>query len=410
MTVLHQHKTTIERILFYVLVFLYIFNIEFSFMPLGLRSRTLIGLVGIVYVVSHTSILSRLSYRYVITLVFLVLWSLISIIINNSSDIWCIRFVAINILSLTGAIFLIEKFSINGFSSISKIIIGCIFINAAIAFIGMQIPSIGQWIYDIQGSIIEKNIEQLTNFRSRSIGFGIGNNFYGGVINAIGLILLCYLLRIKEISIRQFLILFTLLFFFGIFIARTSAIGLLGLFLLFSPGQIHYKKVLVALVILGLLYLIGSYLWPYIEEKINTKWAFEIYYNYTFGKGFETSSTNRLKEMYVFPSSIKTWLLGDAQYLNADNTYYMHTDVGYLRCIYYYGVIGLLIFLCSQVLIIGGIKNVVGRQVSLPVIFLLVVLIVNLKGFFDISPFLFLLVFPRRPKQDKIPTRVYCNE
>ena len=59
-----------------------------------------------------------------------------------------------------------------------------------------------------------------------------------------------------------------------------------------------------------------------------------------------------LQNMYVFPEAIKTWLIGDGYFSPPQDTdpyftgkirlgYYMGTDVGYLRFIFYFGLIGL---------------------------------------------------------------------
>lgn len=59
--------------------------------------------------------------------------------------------------------------------------------------------------------------------------------------------------------------------------------------------------------------------------------------------------------MYVFPETLKTWIIGDGYFLNPSDIdsyytgkiyggYYMGTDVGYLRFIFYFGLIGLIAF------------------------------------------------------------------
>ena len=58
----------------------------------------------------------------------------------------------------------------------------------------------------------------------------------------------------------------------------------------------------------------------------------------------------------VFPDNLKTWIIGDGYFSNPYNTdpfyigvksggYYMGTDVGYLRFIFYFGLIGLSAFI-----------------------------------------------------------------
>ena len=67
------------------------------------------------------------------------------------------------------------------------------------------------------------------------------------------------------------------------------------------------------------------------------------------------SSNDRLSNMYVWPDNLQTWLIGDGYFSNPINTdpyfigtitggYYMGTDVGFLRFIYYFGMIGLTAF------------------------------------------------------------------
>ena len=70
-------------------------------------------------------------------------------------------------------------------------------------------------------------------------------------------------------------------------------------------------------------------------------------------------------DMYVFPDNLKTWLIGDGYFDGPSLTdpyyvgptmtgFYKWTDVGYLRFIFYFGVIGLVAFIlyffkCAQV-------------------------------------------------------------
>ena len=91
------------------------------------------------------------------------------------------------------------------------------------------------------------------------------------------------------------------------------------------------------------------------QIRKNMRFGFEGFFNY-FEKGkFTYDSNETLKSMYVWPEDIKTWVVGDGYFNNPVTVdphytgeitegYYMNTDVGYLRFIYYFGVIGLLFF------------------------------------------------------------------
>ena len=91
------------------------------------------------------------------------------------------------------------------------------------------------------------------------------------------------------------------------------------------------------------------------QLRKNIRFGFEGFFNY-FEKGkFNYDSNETLKAMYVWPDNAKTWIIGDAYFNNpygndpyytseVTEGYYKNTDVGYLRFIYYFGVIGLLMF------------------------------------------------------------------
>ena len=68
--------------------------------------------------------------------------------------------------------------------------------------------------------------------------------------------------------------------------------------------------------------------------------------------------------MVIFPDNDKTWIIGDGYMLNPfwvdDNFvgpnygggFYMGTDIGYLRFIFYFGIVGLMAFLCFFVSVV----------------------------------------------------------
>ena len=75
-----------------------------------------------------------------------------------------------------------------------------------------------------------------------------------------------------------------------------------------------------------------------------------------FEKGeWYTTSNETLIKMIVSPDNVKTWLIGDGYFDNPINTnpyfigeirggFYMGTDIGYLRFIFYFGLLGLSLF------------------------------------------------------------------
>ncbi len=70
--------------------------------------------------------------------------------------------------------------------------------------------------------------------------------------------------------------------------------------------------------------------------------AFEAVIGLGEGGGVRTSSTDDLISMIVFPDSLKGWLIGYGFYENpaSPDENYMGTDIGYLRLLFYVGMIG----------------------------------------------------------------------
>ncbi len=93
--------------------------------------------------------------------------------------------------------------------------------------------------------------------------------------------------------------------------------------------------------------------------RSNFRFGFEGFFSLVEKGEWQIHSNNILKNMVVWPDNLKTWFIGDG-YLNnpSDKSldtydpyfvgkfhgYYMGTDIGYLRYIFYFGIIGLVTF------------------------------------------------------------------
>ena len=132
------------------------------------------------------------------------------------------------------------------------------------------------------------------------------------------------------------------------------------------------------------------------------RFAFEGFFS-LFEKGYwEVSSTETLKSMVVWPETIHTWIIGDGYFENSRNDinylgdataagFYMGTDVGYLRFLFYFGIVGLIpmmgVIIGSAIICIRHFKN----ERFLFILALLVGLIVWAKVSTDV--FLFFALF-----------------
>jgi hypothetical protein len=97
------------------------------------------------------------------------------------------------------------------------------------------------------------------------------------------------------------------------------------------------------------------------------EFGFEGIFSYFESGEFETDSTAKLKSMIVWPEEPRTWIIGDGYFENSRNDinylgdatvegFYMGTDIGYLRFIFYFGIIGLIAI--SLVVIYSGLIGI----------------------------------------------------
>lgn len=161
---------------------------------------------------------------------------------------------------------------------------------------------------------------------------------------------------------------FLILLIIGNMIARTTLVGVclsllyIFVYLLYSKDKnINVKWTFAQLAILCICAILICVSLYHTNEGFqhHIRFAFEMFFNY-FERGvFETGSTNTLLEMYSqVPETFKTWIIGDGYLLSPtnidpyyvgdapDSEYYMGTDVGYFRLIFYFGLSGLCIYIC----------------------------------------------------------------
>ena len=101
--------------------------------------------------------------------------------------------------------------------------------------------------------------------------------------------------------------------------------------------------------------------------------------------------------MYVYPETLKTWIIGDGYFSNPKSDpyytgeiypgFYKDTDVGYLRFIFYFGVTGLLLF--SSFFLQVGRSCIQRIPQHKQLIYLL--LVVNFVVWFKVSTDIFLV-------------------
>lgn len=170
---------------------------------------------------------------------------------------------------------------------------------------------------------------------------------------------LCFwMLKLHNYKISWFY--FALLFIGSACYGRVGLLANIILFGYFSVASIKFKKkkYVLLLVVGGVSLFVGLALYiEYFSSSYNAfSWMLEPLVNLMKGNKQLSGSSSQLKKMYIFDFNSFTLLFGDALYLDPNgNGYYRHTDVGFLRVMYYGGLILLLTYYVSQLIFLWGL-------------------------------------------------------
>lgn len=239
--------------------------------------------------------------------------------------------------------------------------------------------------------------------------YGIGASLdVAGLRFSTVLLMIAYMclqpdVRANGIRIVGYLLAFFIIAIVGNMMARTTTMGV-ALSMLYWCWALYRDKdsrsVLLWIIGAGVFVVLNCvYLYkvnPMFREDI--RFAFEGFFSLAEKGEWDVSSNEILKNMIVFPDNFKTWMIGDGYIENPYNLdpyyigpkfggYYMGTDIGYLRFIFYFGIVGLFLFL---MFFWKTTQICIQRFRGYTLLFLLI-LAVNLAGWFKVSTDVFLV-------------------
>ena len=200
--------------------------------------------------------------------------------------------------------------------------------------------------------------------------YGLGASLdVGGSRFAAVLLLIGYMLTLDKITkntklMYMYILSFLFILVVGSMVGRTTSVGggiaLIYLLwknkeLLFSPK--NRKFLIIFLLVMAVGIRVAVYYYNINTAfRENVRFAFEGFFNWWETGEWKTTSTNKWQTMIIWPDNMKTWWIGDGYfmgpsdidpyYIGPENPgFYKWTDIGYLRFIYYFGLIGLIIFM-----------------------------------------------------------------
>ena len=239
-------------------------------------------------------------------------------------------------------------------------------IQCLLAFAISQIP----FVENVVNSIFITDAENMA--KGRLYGIGASLDVAGLRLMAVLVITACMIVNLSEREstkyLKWYVVSFLIISLLGNMISRSSIfgviIGLLYLAWASVSGKIGVKSNLIRLwrylsLSIGALVFCGVFLYQTNQSfHNNMRYGFEGFFS-LYEKGeWEVSSNNGLIWMLknIKPEKTRTWIIGDG-YCGDPNKdpyytgsqfpggYYMGTDVGYMRFIFYFGILGTIVFI-----------------------------------------------------------------
>lgn len=201
--------------------------------------------------------------------------------------------------------------------------------------------------------------ENSVAWEARLYGLGASSDT-GGVHFCIGLVAAAFMLcqeKQRENTLVLYALSFLLITLIGNMMSRTTSIGaLIGIayvvyktnFWKLHVSSSNVRTMTSFLIITVVIIPIAIVLYQRsVDIQQLARFGYEGFFN-LFEKGeFRINTGSTLTSMWeIWPDNLHTWLIGDGHFLdpNDPKKYYMGTDVGYARFIFYCGLSGIATF------------------------------------------------------------------
>lgn len=342
---------------------LYLFSFEFIALP-GINTKMMLATLGLIVVIVKSILKKPCNVEHSFLIVSIIasifsLWSFFSIVYNGTFDNAYTNYIISMWVWLGGAYFVC--FIINTLygecelENIFKFIILVCVCQCVIVLLNKYIPSVKEFIdsYVAQGQVHLDRIHRLYGVGS---ALDVAGSRFGITLLIISTLIVKNMKDMTDVSTLLYLFAFIFISIVGNMVARTTTVGMLVAMVYFLGSSGIFKKYMsyryfraIGIIILTFIVITPMVLYFYIHDTEFHKlfrFAFEGFFNWIEQGKWVTDSTHTLsKDFYRWPTETKTWVVGDGYFSNPDGPgFYKDVDMGYLRFIYYCGIIGLLLF------------------------------------------------------------------
>ena len=402
-------------LLMVVLTSCYYFPFEFQFLP-GANTKMILAALSLPVIAMQMARKNIVGVRkdFMQLLVWALLMSLVclfSVTFNGTNDYSYTSYIISMLVWMGGAYFVLCCIRLlHGYITLRLICNYVIAVCVGQCFVAYAIdlyPAFDNFVNSfIAGQAYMGNVD------SRMHGIGCALDV-AGLRFSSALVMIAYLVVHTKSKQKKFIpwyiVAFLIISVIGSMIGRSTLVGILLAIAYWFVVMIFYNeewlaknKRLLWTWFVGILMVTI----PVVVYLYNTNGAF--YNNLRFGfEGFfsllekgewDVNSNNILKNMLVFPDNFKTWIIGDGYILNPSGRdpyyvgefyggFYKNTDIGYIRFIFYCGVIGLMTFI---IYFIKVTQVCIDRFKAYRAMFVML-LLVNFIGWLKVSTDIFLV-------------------
>ena len=363
----------VGMVLLTILTSFYFFPFEFTFLP-GVNTKMAMAGVGLILVIvqlarQRDSIINKEIFQVSIGAGVVSLISLFAVTWNDTYDYTYATYLVSMWVWLSGAYVVIQAIKkLHGGISVELVcnylIVVCV-AQCLIAFAMTQYLPLKNFVDSFLGST-----GFMGKMESRMYGIGASLDVAGSRFSVILVMIVCLLSKMAITDKKKIIGLYWGVFFviavIGNMMSRTTTVGvIIALVYLFYVSRIYTFQMnlnmrcvwgwFVGILLVAILIMIyGYHTNPSFQE--NLRFGFEGFFSLAEKGKWEVHSNEILKDMYVFPDNLKTWIIGDGYFNGTDDVdpyyigerwkvgFYKGTDVGYLRFIFYFGVTGLVAF------------------------------------------------------------------
>lgn len=359
-----------------ILASCYYFPFALAAFPV-VNSKMLMALVGLlILIIDRINKYNKHNKGVDSGLIQLGLWALalsfvsfMTCIINNTHDYSFVTYFISMSVWLCGGYCLIRYIEVlHGDVDVQKVASYLVFVcvmQCILALVFNYNPALDIWSNRVFGGQAYMGVD--TGERLHGIGCALD---VAGFRFASVLIMLIFLMYFENkgsnnLRLYVYMLMFIFITIVGDMISRSTIIGLILslVFLLIMAFKDNVGLGLIRKFALMVLVII-----PFIVVLYNTnkafkadiRFGFEVFFSFAEKGEWQTHSNDILKNMAIWPDNLGTWFIGDGYAGNPTDKslssfdpyyvgpsfvgFYMNTDIGYCRFIFYFGLIGLAFF------------------------------------------------------------------